>query len=181
MQPQIITCSGSSSTGSLRIVQKSAELEQLGTTDVFPHTENVFPLRAYSDAPHDSWLLVTSHSETRLLAIDGEEFTLVETSAFITNEPTLAAANFVPSKGAVDSSRYVLQITTSAVLLVSMDSEMEIDRKDARDEIQDIVLASCSRTQALLGLKDGSLAYISLDNDRLKIMCVLCDFPCWNH
>lgn len=166
-----MTCSGSSTTGSLRIVQKSAELDILGFTDEFPHTENVFPLRTHSDDTYHSWLLLSSHSATRLLSIEGEELSDVGRSAFIANEPTLAASNLVPAKGPIKSGPYVLQVTRSAAILIDMDGKMEIDRADfSVNGDPQVVLASCSKTQALLSLKTGSLVYISLENDKLKMM-----------
>ncbi|EJD50676.1 hypothetical protein AURDEDRAFT_112250 [Auricularia subglabra TFB-10046 SS5] len=161
-QPQVVTCSGGYNTGSLRVVQKSAELEQLAIIDAFPHTENIFPLRASSDAKEDTRMLVSSHMDTKFVNLEGEDLS-VEESPFVTREPTLAASNFV-HKDQVETP-YVLQITTKRVVLVNTVVDMEIH---SHEYPEGIMLASCSRTQALLALSDGALVYIRLENDNIN-------------
>lgn len=46
-QPQIVTCSGGQNTGSLKVVRKGAEFEELAVVEGLSHVVDVWPLRAH--------------------------------------------------------------------------------------------------------------------------------------
>lgn len=49
-QPQIVTCSGSHNTGSLRVVRNGADIKELAVTDHIGYVKSLWPIRSHYES-----------------------------------------------------------------------------------------------------------------------------------
>lgn len=75
-QKQIVTCSGAYKDGSLRIVRSGIGIHEQASLEI-PGIKAIWSLRANADSDFDKYLVQTFVSETRILAMEGEELTEV--------------------------------------------------------------------------------------------------------
>jgi len=162
-------------TGSLRVVQKSAELEHLGSIDAtagdaFPsvlQTTRVFPVHPTWNDPNHNGLLVSSQTGTTYirLSADGVQVVNDRSNPFILDEPTLTAGNL--KSDAYDD--LVVQITPSAALLVELGRGKVVQKYEAGVALD---MAAISGTVFLAARKDGSLwyGYVQVKNSRPELV-----------
>ncbi|KAH7103421.1 CPSF A subunit region-domain-containing protein [Auriculariales sp. MPI-PUGE-AT-0066] len=161
-QKQIVTCSGSNSSSSLRVVQKSAELEHLGTisaTDAFSHCRRVIPLRvSWNSRVHGS-VLVSSARETWFANFADGQVNIVASGdhGFVTDEPTLAAGNLK----ADTHNDLVIQITPTRIVVISLAKpRVMVAHRDSNDlGSVELDVASVSATLFMAARRDGVIFY----------------------
>ncbi|KAI8524591.1 hypothetical protein RHMOL_Rhmol13G0160800 [Rhododendron molle] len=110
-QGQVVTCSGAYKDGSLRIVRNGIGINEQASVEL-QGIKGMWSLRAATDDPHDTFLVVSFISETRILAMNLEdELEETEIEGFCSQVQTLFCHDAVHNQ--------LLQVTSSSVRLVS--------------------------------------------------------------
>ncbi|KAJ7164666.1 CPSF A subunit region-domain-containing protein [Mycena crocata] len=179
---QIVTCSGGQNTGSINVVRKGADFQQLATVAGMAHTVGVFALRKMYNNTYDSHLLVSTLQETHAFEITGADtLQAVETiSEGFAPGRTLAARNVQRAtvvrprvRGELERIEYkdtplVVQVTAKGAFLVEfeMDTYMKVYHYDPASRIPglQVVAASINPTQTVLALSNGTLLCLELNH-----------------
>ncbi|KAG5515910.1 hypothetical protein RHGRI_036826 [Rhododendron griersonianum] len=110
-QGQVVTCSGAYKDGSLRIVRNGIGINEQASVEL-QGIKGMWSLRAATDDPYDTFLVVSFISETRILAMNLEdELEETEIEGFCSQVQTLFCHDAVHNQ--------LLQVTSSSVRLVS--------------------------------------------------------------
>ena len=112
-QAQIVTCSGALGNGSLRVVRSGIGVQEHASVEMEGITR-MWSLRGSDSSPFDSSLVQSFSRETRILSIEEEELSEGFIPGFRTADATLFAGNM--------SGNLVIQVTTSEVVAISMES-----------------------------------------------------------
>ena len=84
-QCQVVTCSGAYKDGSLRVIRNGIGINVQAAIDL-PGIKGMWSLRPSTDSPHDKYLVESFISETRVLALEGEEMEEVQIPGFATGK-----------------------------------------------------------------------------------------------
>ncbi|KAJ7430630.1 CPSF A subunit region-domain-containing protein [Mycena latifolia] len=186
---QIVTCSGGQNTGSINVMRKGADFQQLATASGMAHTTGVFPLRRTYDDLFDSYVLISTLQDTHAFEMRGtdklEQLEYIGTG--FAPGRTLAARNVQRAKfkpavergnmiSAPETTEYcgtalVIQVTSRGAFLLEFDmlSFTQVDNYDVASrgnsrELQ-VVAASLNPTQAILALNTGKLLCLEVNKD----------------
>ncbi|KAI0051144.1 hypothetical protein FA95DRAFT_1535299 [Auriscalpium vulgare] len=182
-QPHIVTVSGGRNTGSLRVIRNGADFLEEAFIAGLESCTNMYPLRRRYGEECDSHILVTKGQRSLLFQLlNSTTISHVGSGAgFITNQPTLAAANISKkvrkpgSKTTYEDSPYVVQVTPTRVVLVEHDATLEthssvtewVPRSEGNTWAgREIVAAALNGSQIVLALERGRIAILTLDNPR---------------
>ncbi|KAJ7695700.1 mono-functional DNA-alkylating methyl methanesulfonate N-term-domain-containing protein [Mycena rosella] len=186
---QIVTCSGGQNTGSINVMRKGADFQQLATVAGMAHTIGVFALRRTYDDMFDSHVLVLTLQDTYAFEMKGTDKLEQIESISVGFAPgrTLAARNvqrakLIPPKErgnekvGTDRIEYsgtplVIQVTSRGAFLLEFDMtaftqvhDYDVtSRGDSRGLT--VVAASINSTQAVLALSTGTLLCLELNKD----------------
>ncbi|KAJ3557088.1 hypothetical protein NM688_g1656 [Phlebia brevispora] len=187
-QPQIVTCSGGSSTGSINVVRTGADFQELAVLNGIPNATNVWPIRPHYDSPTHTHVLVSTLRESLLFKLDGRNTATQpdpESASFVLSEPTLALANVrkravINGKSTYADSPYIVQVTAHAVTLVEYDPALHTfhrtgnawtpEQHNSTWKGREIVAASLNPSQIVIGLSGnvgftgGAVAVLNLDD-----------------
>jgi len=84
-QCQVVTCSGAYKDGSLRVIRNGIGINVQAAIDL-PGIKGMWSLRPSTDSLHDKYLVESFISETRVLALEGEEMEEVQIPGFATGK-----------------------------------------------------------------------------------------------
>ncbi|GJJ09699.1 hypothetical protein Clacol_003923 [Clathrus columnatus] len=178
-QPQIITCSGSHNTGSLRIIRNGADIEELGVTDHVGYAKNLWSIRSHYESPDgmlsfDTILVLSTLQKTRFYSLTNtkvgklEELDESEIAGF-SRDATLMICNMstITENGGRNSygdSHLVVQVTTRMVLLVNLLTGMQ---EATWQQDGDIVAASVNPSQICVALTGRRLFFLKISDGKL--------------
>ena len=156
-QPQLVTCSGSSKEGSLRVVRCGIGIQELASIDI-PGIKGIWPIRIRSDDALDNALIITFMGYTRILYFDGEEVEEIETKDLISDKQTLYSG--------MTSGDNIIQICSNCIRLLDSHTLQTVSEwKPATGERIDHV--GCNKTQCVVS--DGNvITYLSIEGGHIK-------------
>ncbi|KAJ7714198.1 mono-functional DNA-alkylating methyl methanesulfonate N-term-domain-containing protein [Mycena metata] len=182
--PEIVTCSGGQNTGSIHVMRKGSDFQQLATVSSMPHTIGLFALRRTYDDIFDSHVLVSTHQKTQAFQIETRSDTFDATGDFA-NERTLAASNIKrvivqeairrgntivsPAKNEYQGTPLVVQVTSTGAFLLEFDmvAFSKVDDYDvanrANNATLSVVAASINTSQTVLALNTGRLLCLEVN------------------
>ncbi|KAJ7579305.1 CPSF A subunit region-domain-containing protein [Mycena floridula] len=173
VQPHIVTCSGGNSTGSLNVIRSGADYEKLATIPGLANITNIWMIKTTSDDQTHSHVVASTLQSTYVFTVESAHLFSVPTSTvqgFVTNVPTLFAANIAKkerSKGYSPSSM-AIQVTATAVYLLDYNHGLrEYWHQTNWTPSKEIVAASVNASQVLLALKGGNLQTLVAENNGL--------------
>lgn len=155
-QGQVVTCSGAFKDGSLRIVRNGIGINEQASLTL-PGIKGMWALSS-SGAAHQTHLVLSFVSETRVLAMLDDELSEVELPGFDAETATVFCANF--------GAGHVMQVTAVAVRLVDATSFelLEEWRAPAGNAIS---MACMDHTYALLATSGKQLYLFALEGSQL--------------
>ncbi|KAJ7644328.1 CPSF A subunit region-domain-containing protein [Roridomyces roridus] len=180
---QVVTCSGGQNTGSINVIRKGADFQQLATVHGMPHTVGVFALRRTYDDIFDSYLLVSTPQDTYAYEIKGED-ALEQTEsigdASFAQGRTLAARNvqkikiipavrrgpaiITPEKTEYHDTALVVQVTSNGAFLLESEMNTFTQVNDYKvPQGTQIVAASINPSQTVLALNNGKLVCLEVN------------------
>ncbi|KAJ6466487.1 CPSF A subunit region-domain-containing protein [Mycena sanguinolenta] len=185
---QIVTCSGGQNTGSIHVMRKGAEFQQLATISGMAHTIGVFTLKQTSDAVFDSHILVSTLQETHAFELTrNDTLEATESDPGFASGRTLAARNvkrgvvqeaikrgnviITPQSTKYEDTALVVQVTSDGAFLLEYDMGMggftqlqkhDITKGGDTPGVQ-VVAASINAAQILLALNNGRLIWLEVD------------------
>ncbi|KAL2914374.1 hypothetical protein HK105_206146 [Polyrhizophydium stewartii] len=160
-QEQVVACCGGQKDGSLRIIRNGIGVEEIGQLDDMGELTGVWALRPHSAARHDTILVLSFISETRLQMMDGEAMAEVEsTGGFKTSERTLACCNMPGDT--------LVQITPSSVVLLSCEGWMVV-AEWSPPAGSSITHASAHHNAVLVSLGGGMLYLLEASATHLTV------------
>ncbi|KAJ7645598.1 mono-functional DNA-alkylating methyl methanesulfonate N-term-domain-containing protein [Mycena polygramma] len=186
---QIVTCSGGQNTGSIHVIRKGADFQQLATVSGMPHTVGVFSLRTTSDAAFHSHVLVSTVQETYAFELAKNDV-LEGTDGFVEDERTLAARNIkrtvyhdalkrgnaivAPARTELEDTALVVQVTASGAFLLEYDmvgfTRAHHYNIKERNKTLKVVAASINDSQTILALSDGTLLCLEVTRDKTFVL-----------
>ncbi|KAG9510937.1 DNA damage-binding protein 1, partial [Fragariocoptes setiger] len=157
-QGQLVTCSGHSKDGSLRIIRNGIGINEHAAIDLAT-IKGLWPLKVGEKRIKDTHLVVTYVAITDLWLLQGEEVRSIEVSGFSHSQRTLYCGN-------VNGARLV-QITATHVRLISA-TTMELLQSWSPPEGKQISVVSSNSTQIVCACRD-TLYYIEIQESGLKL------------
>ncbi|KAI1790140.1 mono-functional DNA-alkylating methyl methanesulfonate N-term-domain-containing protein [Ganoderma leucocontextum] len=173
-QPQVITCSGGLTCGSLRVIRTEADFQEQARLDGLTSVTDIWPVKIHSAGPIHTHLVVSTLRETHAFGIEGKDaLTHLDPSVagFATNVPTLALGNIprreVSASGASSyvPSSLIVQITSGGIQLVEYEPALLAFTKvgagwypktlGGEYTEREIVAAAMSPSQFVVGLSEG--------------------------
>ncbi|KAF5934020.1 hypothetical protein HYC85_030191 [Camellia sinensis] len=152
-QGQVVTCSGAYKDGSLRIVRNGIGINEQASVEL-QGIKGMWSLRAATDDPYDTFLVVSFISETRILAMNLEdELEETEIEGFCSQVQTLFCHDAVYNQ--------LVQVTSSSVRLVSSTSR-ELRNEWKAPAGYSVNVATANATQVLLATGGGHLVYLEI-------------------
>jgi DNA damage-binding protein 1 len=150
-QCQVVTCSGRGKDGSLRVIRNGVGINEQAAVEL-PGIKGMWSLRAQEADEHDSLLVVTFISETRVLAINAQdELDEIDVPGFDCASQTLLCANTAFGQ--------LLQVTSGAVILTSTSTRQQVAAWHPPTG-STVTVAAADRQQVLLGIGGGRLVYL---------------------
>jgi len=185
-QHSVVTASGSSISGSLRLVRNGIGMKEFASVEL-PGIQQMFNLRANYQDWHDAYLVQSYVTETRILGVvsananrNEEVDTIMEGAEEEEEEGATLEEIILPGLDSTSSSLYVgnieqgnllLQITSRQVLLVDLVGER--GRLSTWNSEIDIAVAAANEAgQIVLALRGGILLYLQISQERQDIQQV---------
>ncbi|MQL89140.1 hypothetical protein Taro_021718 [Colocasia esculenta] len=157
-QGQVVTCSGAYKDGSLRIVRNGIGINEQASVEL-QGIKGLWSLRSFTNDPHDTFLVVSFISETRILAMNSDdELEETEIEGFYAQAQTLFCQNAIHDQ--------LVQVTAGSVRLVSSTTRELLDEWHAPSGFS-INVATANASQVLLATGGGHLVYLEIGNGRL--------------
>ncbi|KAI3988674.1 hypothetical protein MKX01_027038 [Papaver californicum] len=157
-QGQVVTCSGAYKDGSLRIVRNGIGINEQASVEL-QGIKGMWSLRASTDDPYDTFLVVSFISETRILAMNlADELEETEIEGFDSEVQTLFCHDAVNNQ--------LVQVTASSVRLVSSTSRDLLDEWKAPAGFS-VNVATANSSQVLLATGGGHLVYLEIGDGKL--------------
>ncbi|KAG8965789.1 hypothetical protein FRC03_000160 [Tulasnella sp. 419] len=160
---QVVTCSGGSTSGSLRIIRTGAEFKQTAVLDAIPFARRIFPLRSTIQASEDHRLLVSTAFNSILLDVRNSNFEEIEGGphpGIQRARPTLAACTIVHPNCAV-------QVTSEGVFVVDLVTDALLE-KWLSTRGAEITAATVNPTQVCVALRGGKMILFSVKDGAIK-------------
>ncbi|KAF7299245.1 CPSF-A domain-containing protein [Mycena indigotica] len=192
---EIVTCSGGQNTGSINIIRKGADLQQLGMIAGMPHLVNVFALKRVQSDPKQSHILLSTINTAQLLEIESiDNFVRVDVlnGGFVA-ERTLAAKNVLQKNigsairrggkeiqaatATYEATSFVVQVTPNGVYLLDFEIDSTWERKHEvkADSLGggvatalEIVAADINASQIVLATGNGVLTCLEVSGNTLQ-------------
>ncbi|CAG8708737.1 17488_t:CDS:10, partial [Cetraspora pellucida] len=158
-QGHIITCSGGTKDGSLRIIRNGVGITEQAVMEM-PGITGVWSLRPYYDSPCDDTLVISLIGETRVLRLEeGEELQEVdEYAGFDMSQSTIATRNVV--------GNLLVQVTQHKVRLIDLDNRRMISQWDPPHNSK-ITVADINPSQVVIAISGGTLIYFQVQGIEL--------------
>ncbi|XP_077558107.1 DNA damage-binding protein 1-like [Haemaphysalis longicornis] len=165
-QAQLVTCSGTSKEGSLRVIRNGIGIHEHATIDL-PGIKGIWPLRvgapnAGGDADtRDNMLVLSFVGQTSVLMLCGDEVEETALAGFDTSQHTLFCGNV--------RNKQLIQVTAASVQLVDGQTKLLLHQWQPPSG-QKINVAACNQAQVVCAIRseifcldigDGTLAQIS--------------------
>ncbi|KAJ6836683.1 DNA damage-binding protein 1a [Iris pallida] len=152
-QGQVVTCSGAYKDGSLRVVRNGIGINEQASVEL-QGIKGLWSLRSSTDDPHDTFLVVSFISETRILAMNMEdELEETDIEGFYAQAQTLFCQNAVNDQ--------LVQVTANSVRLVSSTSRELLNHWTAPSGFS-VNVATANASQVLLATGGGHLVYLEI-------------------
>lgn len=182
VQSQVVTASGSSKSGSIRVVRNGIGMNEYAAVEI-PGIQAMWSLRKSYEAQEDVYLVQSFVGETRVLGViasgsgsdddddnnamqDGTEKDEEEAAGGTLAEvvlPGLESAASTLYVGNVQAGDRVLQITDSEVRLFAWSGEI------VSNWAGQITVASANEAgQIVVALQGGMLAYLAIEGDQIQ-------------
>jgi DNA damage-binding protein 1 len=150
---QLLTASGGMKNGSLRIIRNGVGIEEQASLDL-DGVKQMWSLKKQFSSKFEKYLVMSFIGETRLLGIEDENLSEIDTLPFDQTVPTIACGTML--------SNIHIQITSTFIRSVDCESFKILDEwKSPKDS--SINLASINPTQIVVSLSNGELIYFSVD------------------
>ncbi|KAJ7729698.1 CPSF A subunit region-domain-containing protein [Mycena maculata] len=184
---QVVTCSGGQNTGSINVMRKGADFQQLATVAGMANTVGVFALRRTYDDIFDSHVLVSTLQETYAFEMRGSDtLEKIETiSVGFAPGRTLAARNvqqakiipavkrgndiIAPERIEYYGTALVVQVTSNGAFLLEFDMDTftqvhdyDVTSRGDNRGLQ-VVAANINPTQVVLALNSGKLLCLEVN------------------
>ncbi|KAG8896128.1 hypothetical protein FRB99_009058 [Tulasnella sp. 403] len=164
-QYQVVTCSGSSTSGSLRVIRSGVEFRTSSTLEGISNVDKIFTLQSSFSTSSDSVLLLSTPFSTLALELNKTSLDELDTATFpgiVRSKRTLTACTLAYEGRSV-------QVTTDGVYIIDMLTGAEVERwPSAGSDIVRITTAAANPTQVCIALEGGKLLYLStIDGVRL--------------
>ncbi|CAA6668092.1 unnamed protein product [Spirodela intermedia] len=157
-QGQVVTCSGAYKDGSLRVVRNGIGINEQASVEL-QGIKGLWSLRPSTNDLHDTFLVVSFISETRILAMNlDDELEETEIEGFYAHAQTLFCQNAVHDQ--------FVQVTANSVRLVSSASRELLDEWNAPSGFS-VNVATANISQVLLATGGGHLVYLEIGNGKL--------------
>jgi DNA damage-binding protein 1 len=150
---QILTASGGMKNGSLRIIRNGVGIEEQASLDL-DGVKQMWSLKSKFSSKFEKYLVMSFIGETRLLGIEDENLSEIDTLPFDQTMPTIACGTM--------SSNVHIQITSKFIRSVDCESFKILDEWQSPKDTS-INLASINPTQIVVSLGNGELIYFSVD------------------
>lgn len=138
-QGQLITCSGASKNGSLRVIRSGIGIQEMANIEL-PGVKSIWPLRLVGAAAAasgeggrgrlvDDHLVLSYFNYSKIFSFLGEEFDDIELDGFDLNSQTITCVNVAHA--------HIVQVTTQSVRLIRVDvgpSQTSHDNDDDDDD-----------------------------------------------
>lgn len=164
-QGQVVTCSGLTKDGSLRIIRNGIGISEQGFIEL-PGIKDMFSLRRHFGDRYHSYLLQSFTSATRVLELIGaHEMEQGSIPGFDESSPTLHAANM--------AGDILVQVTAKGVHVTdcaTMSPQPSLAWQPPADVR--ISIASGNATQLLLATTGGNLIYLEVDTENKSVVLV---------
>ncbi|KAJ6840719.1 DNA damage-binding protein 1a [Iris pallida] len=152
-QGQVVTCSGAYKDGSLRVVRNGIGINEQASVEL-QGIKGLWSLRSSTNDPHDTFLVVSFISETRILAMNMEdELEETEIEGFYAQAQTLFCQNAINDQ--------LVQVTANSVRLVSSTSRELLNQWTAPSGFS-VNVATANASQVLLATGGGHLVYLEI-------------------
>ncbi|CAG8721486.1 14448_t:CDS:10, partial [Funneliformis caledonium] len=153
-QGQVITCSGGSRDGSLRIIRNGVGITVQATLDM-SGINGIWSLRPHFDADYDDMMVISFIGETRILKLSqGEELEEVnQYCGFDMSRSTIATSNII--------GNLLAQVTETSVRLVDLNNQ-RVTSEWNPPALSKITVADINPTQVVVALGGGSLIYFEI-------------------
>eukprot|EP00871_Galdieria_phlegrea_P002229 jgi/Galph1/3006/GphlegSOOS_G1662.1 len=159
-QGQVVTCSGASKDGSLRIIRNGIGIHEQASVEV-PGVKELFSLKKRFDTNHHSLLLLSFASETRVLElVSAELMAEADLPVFELQEATLYCGNTIGD--------CIVQITPSKIRLISCET-MTVANEWYPPTGYRISVAAGNSSQLIIATTGGNLIYFEIDADEKKM------------
>ncbi|XP_074558641.1 DNA damage-binding protein 1a [Curcuma longa] len=157
-QGQVVTCSGAYKDGSLRIVRNGIGINEQASVEL-QGIKGLWSLRSSINDPHDSLLVVSFISETRVLAMNmDDELEESEIEGFCAEAQTLFCQNAIHDQ--------LVQVTANVVRLVSSITRQLLHEWNAPSGYS-VNVATANASQVLLATGGGHLVYLEIEKEKL--------------
>ncbi len=150
-QYSAVTCSGVAKDGSLRVVQSGIGINEQASIEL-SGIKDMWSLRPSNDASHDKYLVQAFLSETRVLAIEGDEMEEVELPSFFPGR-TLFCGNM--------NGDIIIQVTEHALVCLRTSDMTECMRWHPPTGLN-ITIAICNSINVLVACGGGTLVLLEV-------------------
>ncbi|KAJ7202805.1 mono-functional DNA-alkylating methyl methanesulfonate N-term-domain-containing protein [Mycena pura] len=176
---QIVTCSGGQNTGSINVMRKGADFQQLAIVAGMAYTVGLFALRRTYDNIFDSHVLVSTLEETHAFEFKGNDTLERVEPLGVGFAPgrTLAARNVqrvivheanhrtkAPERVEYSDTPLVVQVTSDGAYLLEFEMEtfnevvkFDVTKRGHQDQTLQVVAADINPSQVVLALNNGNL------------------------
>jgi DNA damage-binding protein 1 len=173
VQSQVVTASGSSKSGSIRVVRNGIGMNEYASVEI-PGIQAMWSIRKSYEAAEDSFLVQSFVGETRVLGVSTSEDQMMTSDYEEGNEaargtleevilPGLDATASTLYVGNMESGSRLLQITASEVRLLEFSGEI------VSTWSSQITIATANESgQIALSLPGGILVYLVIDGDAIR-------------
>ncbi|XP_028397691.1 DNA damage-binding protein 1-like [Dendronephthya gigantea] len=160
-QGQLVTCSGASKEGSLKIIRNGIGIHENATVDL-PGIMGIWALKiSEPDSEYDDTLVLSFVGETRILTLTGEEVEETEIDGFVDDEQTYYSGNVCGKK--------IVQVTSSSIRLVNCDT-LKLVSEWRPPKSKTISVVSCNKKQIVAAVgKD--LFYLEFQDENIVQIC----------
>lgn len=174
-QSQVITCSGSSTSGSIRLIRNGIGMNECASVEM-GGIQNLWSIRKGWGEKEDAYLVQSFVGETRVLGVttDAMEENNDDEAGGTLDEVVLAGLDSTASSlyvGNVQVGNTIMQITESEIRLISA-SNMELTSTWSPEGDQSITVASANEAgQIVISLRGGVLLYLRvMDASTLELV-----------
>ncbi|KAK7682424.1 hypothetical protein QCA50_014629 [Cerrena zonata] len=177
-QPQLITCSGENSTGSINVLQNGADFVEVATLEGLTSVAKICPIRSrYQNSTHTHILFSSPHG-SQIFALDepgslrrlDTSSTGLNTSLNTHAFTNIAKRTIVNGKSSYVDSSWVVQVTQKAVTLLDYDEALKVFHRVGHEwtpmklnisaQELSIVAADVSPSQITVGIEGGHIAVL---------------------
>ncbi|POG81286.1 uncharacterized protein OCT59_022028 [Rhizophagus irregularis] len=153
-QGQVITCSGGSRDGSLRIIRNGVGITVQATLDM-SGINGIWSLRPRFDADYDDMLVISFIGATRILKLSqGEELEEIDQyCGFDMTRSTISTANII--------GNLLAQVTETSVRLIDLNNQ-RVTSEWNPPALSKITVADINPTQVVVALGGGNLVYFEI-------------------